>query len=442
MTDWQIPPPHVKYFTISDICKRISSGGTPAADHSSFYNGNIPWLRTQEINWTNICDTEVKISDEGLAASSAQWIPANCVIVAMYGATAAKVAINDIPLTTNQACCNLEVDETKALFRYVFHWLCKEYHSLKALGRGPQSNINAQIIKQYPIPVPELSVQQRIVDTLDHFDAICSDLKIGLPAEIEARQRQYEHYRDLILSFEYIGPYAKNASQPASQPASKKRANLSPDEIKILQYVFGYVVVNLESVGTFVGGLTNKTKADFVDGNAAFVTYKNVYENAALDIHPSETVKICSGEDQPILEYGDIIFTGSSETKQEVGYTSVVTEHSQFPLYLNSFCFVLRPYDVSCIHPEFAKHYFRAYEARKQIEKAANGVTRYNLSRQVLQSMQVILPEAQKQKEVAKILDKLYALSYNITEGLPAEIQLYQKIYEYYRDYIFMVLSV
>ncbi len=189
---------------MGEVCKKVVSGGTPQAGNSEYYGGTIPWLRTQEVDWKDITDTAVKITEAGLNASSAKWIPENCVIVAMYGATAAKVAINKIPLTTNQACCNLEIDENQALYRYVFHWLCKEYVSLKALGQGSQSNINAQTVKQYKIPIPSLEIQAKLVNVLDNFDAICSDLKIGLPAEIEARQKQYEYYRDKLLDFRPI----------------------------------------------------------------------------------------------------------------------------------------------------------------------------------------------------------------------------------------------
>lgn len=191
----------VEWLPIETICKKIVSGGTPQSGNPDYYGGPIPWLRTQEVDWRDIYDTAEKITEAGFSNSSTKWIPANCVIVAMYGATAAKVAINRIPLTTNQACCNLIVDENKALYRYVFHYLSKEYYSLKALGQGSQNNINAQIIKQYKIPVPPIEVQKRIVDTLDSFDAICSDLNNGLPAEIESRQKQYEFYRDKLLSF-------------------------------------------------------------------------------------------------------------------------------------------------------------------------------------------------------------------------------------------------
>ena len=123
----------------------------------------------------------------------------------MYGATAAKVAINKIPLTTNQACCNLQINEQKAYYRYVFHWLSKEYLKLKAMGQGSQSNLNAQMIKDYVIPLPPLTEQERIADILDKFDTLVNDLCKGLPAEIEARRKQYEYYRNQLLQFKRIG---------------------------------------------------------------------------------------------------------------------------------------------------------------------------------------------------------------------------------------------
>lgn len=189
---------------IQDICIRICSGGTPSSKRHDYYDGNVPWLRTQDIDFNVINQTSATISDEGLRNSAAQWIPANCVIVAMYGATAAKVAVNSIPLTTNQACCNLQIDETKADVRYVFHWFSNEYEHLKALGEGSQSNINAKKVKSYPISLPPLEEQRRIVSILDRFDKLTNDLSSGLPAEIEARRKQYEYYRDRLLSFDEL----------------------------------------------------------------------------------------------------------------------------------------------------------------------------------------------------------------------------------------------
>lgn len=190
--------PGVEMKTIKDICSNICSGGTPSTSHKEYYEGSVNWLRTQEVDWKEIFDTEIRITEEAIANSSAKLIPENCIIVAMYGATAAKVAINKIPLTTNQACCNLEIDNGKALYKFVFHWLCKEYLNLKAMGEGSQNNINSQKVKGYPIPVPPLSDQQRIVSILDTFEASIQNLE----AQLKQREKQYEYYRNKLLTFE------------------------------------------------------------------------------------------------------------------------------------------------------------------------------------------------------------------------------------------------
>ena len=184
--------------TIQDVCKKICSGGTPSTSHKEYFDGNIPWLRTQEVDWKDVYDTEIKITEEAIANSSAKLIPANCVIVAMYGATAAKAAINKIPLSTNQACCNLEINDNMALYKYVYHWICKEYQNLKSMGEGAQNNINGQKIKSYLMPVPSLSEQSRIVSILDTFEASIANLE----AQLKEREKQYEYYRNKLLTFE------------------------------------------------------------------------------------------------------------------------------------------------------------------------------------------------------------------------------------------------
>lgn len=191
----------VEWKTIDAICSHVCSGGTPSTDVHEYYQGNIPWLRTQEVDWKDVRDTEIKITPEAVEHSSAKLIPANCVIVAMYGATAAKACINKISLTTNQACCNLQVDGQKAIYKYVYYWLCREYRNLKALGEGSQSNLNAKKIKSYRIPLPPLLVQEKIVEILDKFNTLTNSLTEGLPREIALRHKQYEYYRDQLLMF-------------------------------------------------------------------------------------------------------------------------------------------------------------------------------------------------------------------------------------------------
>ena len=192
---------NVVYRKLGEVCTKVCSGGTPSTSNPEYYKGNIPWLRTQDVDWKDVYDTDIKITEEAIKHSSAQWIPANCVIVAMYGATAAKACINRIPLTTNQACCNLQVDENIAHYKYVYHWICREYERLRALGEGSQSNLSSKKIKDYKIPIPPLSEQARIVEILDKFDTLTNSISEGLPLEIQLRRQQYEYYREQLLAF-------------------------------------------------------------------------------------------------------------------------------------------------------------------------------------------------------------------------------------------------
>ena len=199
----------VEWKTLGDVTKKWYSGGTPTAGKAEYYeNGDIPWLRTQEVKFSDINSTEIKITQAALKNSAAKWIPENCVIIAISGATAGRSAINKIPLTTNQHCGCLEIDDTKALYRYVFHWVSFNYENIKSLGQGARGDLNSTIIKNFKLPIPyatdpdkSLKEQARIVEILDKVDTLTNSITEGLPREIELRQKQYEYYRDLLFSF-------------------------------------------------------------------------------------------------------------------------------------------------------------------------------------------------------------------------------------------------
>ena len=199
----------VEWKTLGDVSLKSYSGGTPTAGTSEYYDGGtIPWLRTQEVRFSDIEETEVKITPSALKNSAAKWTPENCVILAISGATAGRSAINKIPLTTNQHCCCLEIDPEKALYRYIFHWVSLNYQNLKGLGQGARGDLNSGIIKGFKIPIPypsdpqkSLEEQARIVAILDKFDTLTHSISEGLPREIALRQEQYEYYRDLLLTF-------------------------------------------------------------------------------------------------------------------------------------------------------------------------------------------------------------------------------------------------
>lgn len=187
---------------LEEIIIKTYSGSTPRAGDVQYYNnGTIPWLRTQEVRFCEILDTEIKITELAVEKTGAKWIPINCVIIAISGATAGRSAINKIPLTTNQHCLCLEINSDKALYKYVYHWIKFNYENIKSLGRGARGDLNSSIIKNFKIPIPSLEEQERIVKLLDQFDATHTAIEEEITKEIKLRTQQYEYYREKLLSF-------------------------------------------------------------------------------------------------------------------------------------------------------------------------------------------------------------------------------------------------
>ena len=163
----------MEYVKLGDICTKVCSGGTPTSSNPAYYDGNIPWLNTNEVNFCNIYSTNKTISEEGLKKSAAKYVPENTVIVAMYGVTAGKCAIAKIPLTTNQACCNLIIDKEKADYSYVYYYLRQQSDSLNKLAiGGAQQNLNALTIKKFKIALPTLPTQKKIASILSAYDRL------------------------------------------------------------------------------------------------------------------------------------------------------------------------------------------------------------------------------------------------------------------------------
>ena len=191
---------------IKEVVKKSCAGATPAKGNPEYYeDGTIPWIRTQDVRFNEITEVDSFITEKAVEETAAKWIPENCVIVAISGATAGRCAINKIKATTNQHCLNMQIDNEKALYKYVYYCICSKQDELISKKQGARGDLNSSLILGTKIPVPKLEIQKKIVHVLDNFESICSDLNIGLPAEIEARQKQYEYYRDLLLTFAEIG---------------------------------------------------------------------------------------------------------------------------------------------------------------------------------------------------------------------------------------------
>ncbi len=187
----------------------------------------------------------------------------------------------------------------------------------------------------------------------------------------------------------------------------------------------------LENLGSTYSGLKGKSKVDFNDWGARFVTYRNIFNNISVDLESNNFVRVAKGERQNYLEVGDVLFTGSSETLDEVGMSSVVLDTPSEEIFLNSFCFGYRFKDKALLIPGFSKYVFRSDVVRKQIVKSASGVTRFNVSKKrFLKGIRIPLPPLEIQHEIARILDTFTGLE----ADLEAELEARRKQYQYYRD--------
>ncbi|ENM5779664.1 restriction endonuclease subunit S [Vibrio mimicus] len=204
-----------KFVQLGSLCSQVLTGGTPLTKNKHFYDGGtIPWLKTKEVNFNFIESTENYITEAGLAGSSAKLVPVNSVIVAMYGQgdTAGRVAVNKIPVTTNQACCNLVIDPLKADYRFVYYYLKSSYSELVRRKTGSaQPNLNTKILKDFEIVDLPLARQTAIGDQLEALDQ-----KITLNCQINQTLEQMAQtlFKSWFVDFDPVIDNALDAGNP------------------------------------------------------------------------------------------------------------------------------------------------------------------------------------------------------------------------------------
>lgn len=235
-------------------------------------------------------------------------------------------------------------------------------------------NISFENYSSMPVNIPSLPEQKKIAAFFTLLD------------------RRIQKQRQLV---EFLKTYKRGVSEAIFE----RRLNFSS------LLATEWKKYKLGQIGEFYNGLSGKSREDFGNGNCKFITYMNVYKNIIADESLCESVKIRKEEEQNSVKYGDVLFTQSSETLEEVGYTSVWT-HSSQP-YLNSFCFGYRFYDSVMTNPIFIAHYMRSNYIRKAIMKEGQGATRVNLSAERLKNLNIFLPDIKGQNKIAEFLSGL-----------------------------------
>ena len=371
MSEW-------KKVKLGEICERVTSGGTPKANVSSYYNPpTIPWLKTKEVNYCRITETENYISEEGLKNSSAKLISPNSVIIAMYGQgdTAGRIAINKIPLATNQACCNLTIDKSKADYEFIYYQLCTLYDKLVSLKAGAaQPNLNARIIKNLEIIMPSLPIQHRIASILSRYDSLIENYQKQIKLLGEAAQRLYKEW---FIDLHFPGHENTNIIDGVPEGWEKKKVNS---------------IIELQSGFAF--------KSSTFDDNGAYkiVTIKNVKDGAFDGDNVSRIVAI--PEKMPkhcVLADGDILLSLTGN----VGRVCIVNGKNYL---LNQ-----RVAKLATDFKAFTYCLFRSREMFIEINNLANGAAQQNVSPIRIGEMKILLPNSELLQEFESIVFKSIA---------------------------------
>lgn len=286
----------------------------------------------------------------------------------------------------------LQTKDNLVSLKYIYYSMC---NFIKYDGKYRR---HWSDISNIPIPIPSLKEQERIVKILDKF----TELTAVLTAELTASIKQYEYYSNLLIS------------------------NLNLE-------------INwktLKEIGIILPGLKSKNKQDFElnNANSFFVKYTDVFNDNLFLKNINGRVFVDEQEKQNSIKFKDLLITASSESLVDAG---AVTEAPSFfnerNIYLNSFCRIFRP-NNDLFEYKFLKFIFKSKKFKNELIKTYQGTTRFNLSVKKLENILIPIPTIQEQQILIKILDKFETLTSNLEKGLPKEIELINKQYEYYRN--------
>ena len=395
----------VEWKTLGEVANCFS-GGTPKTSNSSFYDGEIPWIRSGEINFNVIKKSERNITKEGLEKSSAKMIKKNSVVLAMTGATVGRTAVVEIETSSNQSVTAIETNNRIINYKYLFYFLAKEYNNLKKLGQGALTSLNLSIIKNIKIPVPSIETQEKIVKIFDSYTEYVTELQEKLKKELQARNKQYNYYRDMLLSEDYLNKISK--------------------KLDSLNYVLR--LTTLGEIGKFTRG-NGLQKKDFREKGKPVIHYGQIYTQYGFS-----TDKTISFAEENIFSKlrkakpNDILIATTSENIEDVAKSTVWLGNEEVGFSGDMYSYSTNE------NSKYIAYYFQTAGFQKQKERKVTGTKLIRIHGEDMEKFTISLPPIEIQNKIVKILDRFQELLSDTKGLLPLEIEQRRKQYEYYRE--------
>ena len=389
MTQIQTPKNYVLK-KLTEVCKNITSGGTPLRRNKEYFGGDIPWLKIGDLNNGIIYDSKEKITKKGLRNSSAKLFPKGTVLVAMYGATIGKTAILGRECATNQAICGLECNDDLDP-NFLHYFLKSKYHELRAKAEGAaQPNINQKKIMNLKIPFPPLPIQKKIVQKLDN---ILSQFKekekeILIQKEKFNPQQIIQNYKNQISKLAFMGKLTneiiiENMTE-FSLPEGWELKKIEDITLKIMKGVF-----DLSPKFYQESGIPFLRISDIQDNQIKLNSTKYISEKKANEF-PACTLKP-----------NDIILA-------KVGSAGQVDKVAKIPSNIKK-CNISQNLigiktDSNSIIPDFLFYFLQNSDVMHTVLQGSKTTSHKSIRLDVIRNLDIPIPPLRTQKKIVEIL--------------------------------------
>ena len=370
--EWKAP-------RLSEVSTLITNGFVGTA--TPFYTDitGVPYLYGTNVRANKLETNEIRyVTREFHTAQSKTALKAGDLLTVQSGHIGETAVVTDQFHGANcHALIVTRLKQEKADPHYLCFYVNSEIGRARMKGLEVGStilHINTKDLKKFRVLLPSLPEQKKIAQILSTWDKAISVTEKLLTNS----QRQKKALMQQLLT-------------------GKKR--LLDERGVRFSGEWEYTIFG--NLGDTYTGLTGKTKEDFGAGKP-YIPYINIFKNSRIDIQNLEYVQVNDDERQSVVKYGDIFFTTSSETPEEVGMSSVLLEEVS-EVFLNSFCFGFRLNNFETLIPKYARYLFRSEHVRRQISTLGQGATRYNLSKRQLIKLELKLPCVEEQQKIAAV---------------------------------------